>query len=59
MARWESLADRKPVTTEAFDLSQAEAERLAQTPALCADAIIAAEYALYRFEVRFGALLAC
>lgn len=49
--RWESLAERNLISGKMFDLSDAEADELDDIDPLHPEAILAADYALHRFEV--------
>ncbi|WVQ95842.1 hypothetical protein IAU59_002941 [Kwoniella sp. CBS 9459] len=49
-SRWESIADRQDISCPGFDLTEFEAEELDRTQPQDDNAIIAADYALYRFE---------
>ncbi|WVF68285.1 hypothetical protein IAT40_003050 [Kwoniella sp. CBS 6097] len=49
-SRWESIADRQEISCPGFDLTELEAEELEQIGPFDEAAIIAADYALYRFE---------
>lgn len=49
--RWESIADRKPISPELVELNDKEFEKLNRTDPLSQDALLAADYALHRFEV--------
>ncbi|WWC89880.1 uncharacterized protein L201_004808 [Kwoniella dendrophila CBS 6074] len=49
-SRWESIADRQEISCQGLDLTEYEAEELDRTGPFEDDAVIAADYALYRFE---------
>ncbi|WWD09994.1 hypothetical protein V865_008126 [Kwoniella europaea PYCC6329] len=49
-SRWESIADRQEISCLAFDLTDYEAEELDRTGPFDDIALMAADYALYRFE---------
>ncbi|OCF31718.1 hypothetical protein I316_06525 [Kwoniella heveanensis BCC8398] len=49
-SRWESIADRQDISCPGFDLTEVEAEDLDRTGPFDDNAILAADYALYRFE---------
>ena len=50
-SRWESITDRKPIPPELAPPSRVEIAYLDQVSPLASDAMLAAEYSLYRFEV--------
>ncbi|WRT67709.1 uncharacterized protein IL334_004681 [Kwoniella shivajii] len=49
-SRWESIADRQEISCQGFDLTEFEAEELDRSDPLSAIALMAGDYALYRFE---------
>ncbi|WVW82922.1 hypothetical protein I302_104936 [Kwoniella bestiolae CBS 10118] len=49
-SRWESIADRQEISCAGFDLTDFEAEELDRTGPFDDIALMAADYALYRFE---------
>ncbi|WWC60942.1 uncharacterized protein I303_103518 [Kwoniella dejecticola CBS 10117] len=49
-SRWESIADRQEISCQGFDLTDFEAEELDRMPPQDDIALMAADYALYRFE---------
>ncbi|WRT68793.1 uncharacterized protein IL334_005773 [Kwoniella shivajii] len=50
-SRWEAIADRKSVSPDVSELSKAELERLGRCGPFDPEAVFAADYALYQFEV--------
>jgi hypothetical protein len=50
-SRWESIADRKPISPEFVELTDFEFDNLSRIHPLSPEALLAADYALHRFEV--------
>jgi hypothetical protein len=50
-SRWESIADRKPISPDFAELADLEYDNLTRKHPLAQDALLAADYALHRFEV--------
>lgn len=48
---WESIADRKPISPDFEELTDAEFDMLRGINPLSPDAFLAADYMLHRFEV--------
>jgi len=49
--RWESIADRKPISPDFEELTDVEFDMLRSNNPLSPDALLAADYMLHRFEV--------
>ncbi|WWC88372.1 uncharacterized protein L201_003283 [Kwoniella dendrophila CBS 6074] len=50
-SRWEAIADRKSVSSDISELSSAELDKLKRLGPFDSEAMLAADYALYQFEV--------